>query len=109
MALFPKVLGKDGRAYVLADASLKGTPREWAIAAWALYDRFDADSFVVETNQGGDMIKHTLETVRPNAPVVEVRATRGKHIRAEPISALYASNMISHVGSILRLSRKCAR
>jgi len=31
--------------------------------------------------------------------IVEVRATRGKHVRAEPISALYALDKISHIGA----------
>ena len=45
---------------------------------------------MIETNQGGDMVRHTLQSVRPDVPVIEVRATRGKHVRAEPIAALYA-------------------
>ena len=31
--------------------------------------------------------------------IIEVRASRGKHVRAEPISSLYERDLISHVGS----------
>tara|TARA_R110000765_G_scaffold273224_2_gene371950 strand:- start:415 stop:1677 length:1263 start_codon:yes stop_codon:yes gene_type:complete len=91
--------GSDGRGYVLADGSTKGSPHKWATRAIALFDQYDADAIVVEINQGGDMVKHTLQTIRPTIPVIEVRATRGKHVRAEPISSLYSLDMISHLGT----------
>jgi len=34
---------------------------------------------------------------------VEVTATRGKHVRAEPVSALYHLGQISHAGSFPEL------
>ena len=92
-------LGEDGRGYVLEDGSLKGSPRQWADRAIALYDKWSADAIVIERNQGGDMCREVLKTARPGLPVVEVVATRGKHVRAEPISALYALGQISHVGT----------
>jgi phage terminase large subunit-like protein len=58
----------------------------------------EADTIVVETNQGGEMIRTTLRTVKPGIPVKEVHASRGKATRAEPISALYEQGLISHVG-----------
>jgi hypothetical protein len=96
--------GRQGeKAYVLEDASLKGSPRQWAERAIQTYDKWDADAIVVERNQGGDMVKHTLHTVRPGVPVIEVVATRGKHVRAEPIAALYAAGRVHHVGTFDRL------
>jgi len=92
-------VGSDQRGYLLDDQSIKGTPRQWANRAIATYDRYDADAIVIEINQGGEMVRHTLESVRPGINIIEVRASRGKHIRAEPISALYEQDMISHVGS----------
>tara|TARA_B100000700_G_scaffold311784_2_gene394499 strand:+ start:1935 stop:3182 length:1248 start_codon:yes stop_codon:yes gene_type:complete len=101
-------LGEDQRGYVLDDYSLGGTPREWANRAIAAYDRYEADAIVIEVNQGGDMVRHTLEAARPGLPIVEVRATRGKHVRAEPISALYQLGRISHVGAFPELeSQMC--
>ena len=49
------------------------------------------------------MVKHTLQSVRRGVPIVEVRATRGKHVRAEPISGLYSLGQISHVGAFPQL------
>lgn len=91
-------LGEDKHGYVLEDGSLTGSPRRWAERAIALYDKYDADAIVVERNQGGDMVKHTLKTVRADIRIIEVHATRGKHVRAEPISALYHEGVIHHVG-----------
>lgn len=96
-------LGEDGRGYVLDDCSLKGTPQEWAERAIAAYDLYEADAIVAEVNQGGEMVKHTIHSIRPNIRVIEVRATRGKHVRAEPISALYSLDRISHVGAFPKL------
>ncbi len=96
-------IGQDGRGYVLDDASRNASPEEWAKAAIALYDLHDADAIVVEINNGGQMVKSTLHSVRSDVKVIEVTATRGKHIRAEPIAALYSLNRISHVGAFPEL------
>jgi hypothetical protein len=96
-------LGSDKRGYVLDDVSRQGTPREWATRAVAVFDKWDADAIICEINQGGDMVRHTLDSVRPGLPIVEVRATRGKHIRAEPISSLYSLGRVSHVGTFAEL------
>ena len=94
---------KDGNGYVLDDKSLKGSPTEWAHAAIALYHRSQADRIVVEANQGGDMVRHTLMTVESQIPIKMVHATRGKRIRAEPVSALYEQGKVKHVGAFPQL------
>jgi phage terminase large subunit-like protein len=91
-------IGVDGRGYVLDDLSVSLSPNGWARRALSAYDQYSADAIVVETNQGGDMVKNTIKSVR-NVPVVEVHASRGKVTRAEPIAALYEQGRISHVGS----------
>ena len=91
-------LGEDDRGYVLEDATTRGGPSDWASRAVAMFDKHDADAVVVERNQGGDMVRHTLQTERPNLPIIEVIATRGKHVRAEPIAALYRLGRVSHIG-----------
>lgn len=96
-------LGEDGRGYVLDDFSMKGTPREWANRALSALDLYEADSIVIEINQGGDMCRNTLEAARPGVMITEVRATRGKHVRAEPISALYSLGRVSHCGTFGKL------
>ena len=94
---------ESGHGYVLEDGSTRGTPEQWARRAIALYDRYDADGIVIEKNQGGDMCRHVLNSVRPGINIIEVHATRGKHVRAEPISALYALGRIHHVGTFPEL------
>ena len=96
-------LGDDGHGYVLGDFSLIGTPREWANAAIAAFNLHEADCVVIEVNQGGEMCKSTLHAAQPGLPVREVRATRGKHVRAEPISALYHLGRVHHVGTFEKL------
>jgi len=86
-------------AFVLADASLTGSPLQWARRAIALYDHHEADGVVVEVNQGGDMVAQTLRSVRSDVRIIEVRASRGKHVRAEPIASLYEQGRVHHVGA----------
>ena len=93
----------DQRGVVLEDASIAGSPSDWAKRAVSLYRSYQADGIVIEVNQGGDMVAHTLRTIDPNVNIIEVRASRGKHVRAEPISALYEQGKISHVGSFPEL------
>lgn len=96
-------LGADQRGYILEDASTTGSPEKWARRTVAMFDKWEADAVVIEINQGGDMCKHTLHTIRKSLPIIEVRATRGKHVRAEPISALYETGRVSHVGTFPEL------
>ena len=65
----------------------------------SLYRSYRADGIVVEVNQGGDMVSHVLRSVGPNVNIIEVRASRGKHVRAEPIAALYEQGRIVHAGA----------
>ena len=49
------------------------------------------------------MVAHTLRTIDPNVKIREVRASRGKHVRAEPIAALYEQGRVAHVGAFPEL------
>lgn len=91
------------RGIVLEDASLSGSPNEWARRAVSLYRSWNADAIVIEVNQGGDMVAHTIRTIDPNVKIKEVRASRGKHVRAEPIAALYEQGRVAHVGAFPEL------
>lgn len=99
---------KDGynRGYVLADRSLKGAPEEWARAAVALYREFEADRIVAEKNQGGEMVEAVLRAADRNVPVTLVHASRGKLVRAEPISALYEQGRVHHIGRFDKLEEQ---
>lgn len=83
---------------VLADESLRGSPHEWASRAVALYKSLRADCIIAEVNNGGDLVIDAVRMVDPNVPVRKVVATRGKYVRAEPISLLYEQARIHHLG-----------
>ena len=90
---------ENGWTYVLEDASAAGlSPSGWAQKAVALYRRLNADTLVAEVNMGGEMVRSVLREVDPSVPLKEVRATRGKYIRAEPVAALYEQGKAKHVG-----------
>lgn len=89
---------RDGHGYVLADYSMRGTPDACMRRVVRAYYDHDADCVVAEVNNGGDYIQSLLRTVDPNVPYRTVRASRGKAIRAEPVSALYEQHRVHHVG-----------
>lgn len=86
------------RGYVLEDGTLRGAPEDWAKKAVNLYRFWEADRIVAEKNQGGEMVEAVIRAVDRNVPVKLVHASRGKIIRAEPISALYEQGRIHHIG-----------
>lgn len=97
--------GLDGDAggYVIDDLSLRGSPDEWGRRAVSAYRKYEADRIVAEANQGGEMVAHVIRSIAPDVPVTLVRATRGKYVRAEPISALYEQGRVHHVGAFVDL------
>lgn len=93
-------------ACVLEDGSCQGSPMDWARRAVAMYDSWQADVIVVEVNQGGDMVAQTIRSIRSDVRIKEVRATRGKHVRAEPIASMYEQGRIHHVNSFPDLEQQ---
>lgn len=91
-------LGIDGRGYILADETCNMSPEGWGRRAVTLYHHWHADRIIGEQNFGGDMVRFTVATADRNAAYKDVHASRGKSVRAEPISALYEQGRVSHVG-----------
>lgn len=91
------------KGYVLEDGSIKGSPEEWARRVVHLYRKWEADKIVAEKNQGGDMVASVIKAVDRSLAPKLVHASRGKYIRAEPISSLYEQNRVSHVGRFDKL------
>jgi len=90
-------------AYVLRDLSGRYQPSEWAHVAINAYHEFKADRIVAEVNQGGQMVENTLRVVDPRVSYRGVHASRGKVVRAEPISAVYEQGRVHHVGTFAEL------
>lgn len=89
--------GSDGTFYVLEDCSLKASPSDWASAAVNAHHRHEADFVVAETNQGGDMVERMIRQSDPTIPYKQVKATRGKSVRAQPVVSLYERREVTHI------------
>jgi phage terminase large subunit-like protein len=61
------------------------------------YDEWKADRIVAEGNQGGEMVRLTLNTARKDVPIRIVHAAHSKQARAEPVAALYEQFKITHM------------
>jgi phage terminase large subunit-like protein len=85
-------------AFVLADYSVNGKPDVWGSRVVDALNDYEANFVVAETNNGGEMVAHTIHTVDDTIPIRQVTATRGKDKRAEPVSALYQQGRGHHVG-----------
>lgn len=96
-------LGEDGIAYILEDLSGRHGPSDWAQIVSSAFDRHMADSVVAETNYGGAMVREVIKAKNPQIPFREVKASRGKHVRAEPVSTLYTQGKVKHFGRFARL------
>jgi len=99
-------LGHDGHLYFLADVSCRGSPREWATKVCALFHSCKADKIVIERNFGGAMAAATLMSVDPGLPVKEVSSSRGKVLRAEPVSSLSEQGRAHIVGRLEELEEQ---
>lgn len=83
---------------VLEDASGIYTPDQWAARSVELYHQWEADRIIGEGNNGGEMIESVIRHKDANVSYSMVWASRGKQVRAEPISALYEQHRVHHVG-----------
>lgn len=86
--------------YIFADDSLAmASPDTWATKAVESYNTWGSDRVVGEVNNGGDLVEAVIRHKAPSISYKEVRASRGKYTRAEPIAALYEQGRVHHVGS----------
>jgi phage terminase large subunit-like protein len=92
-----------GHGYVIADRSMRGKPSAWGREVLDLYYRLEADFIAVEVNRGGDMcaavIRSQMREGEAQPRIIEMRATKGKATRAEPISGIWEEERIHMVGN----------
>jgi predicted phage terminase large subunit-like protein len=88
---------RESLGFVIDDLSGRFPPLEWARRAIRAYDENKADAIVVETNFGGDMVEQTLRSAGFTGHVIKVTASRGKSLRAEPVTSKYEQGLIYHV------------
>ena len=91
---------------ILDDKSGSYSPSEWANVAINLYRKYNADVIIGEVNNGGDLIESNIRNIDNNINFKQVRATRGKVIRAEPISALYEQDKVYHITRFAELEEQ---
>jgi phage terminase large subunit-like protein len=96
----------NGHGIVIEDATDQLSPSGWAKKAIDLYYKYGADRIVAERNQGGEMVRHTLETEDNTVPIRLVHASRGKFARAEPVSALYEQGRVKHLPGLDELEQQ---
>lgn len=84
-------------AFVLEDASIQGSPQQWAAKVVEMHHRWGAP-IVAETNQGGALVKSAIHQIDPSIPVYEVHSKVGKKLRAEPIVLAYQQGRVHHFG-----------
>jgi len=92
----------NGHCYVIEDATMRGKPEEWAAKVNELSNKYSAKYqkalVVAESNNGGEMISSVLKIENSELKVKLVNATKGKSIRAEPISIAYSKGLVHHLG-----------
>ena len=88
---------------VLEDSTCDEGPAEWGKVAVDAYYFWGADAVIAETNFGGAMVGHVIETIDPKVNFKEVKASRGKVARAEPVASLYEQGRVKHVGVFAQL------
>jgi hypothetical protein len=107
-------LGTDGKAYVLQDNTVKAGPATWGRIVVNTYDTLKANLVVGEKNFGGAMVEFTIQAAAKAqglrlVPFKYTISSRGKHLRAEPVAALYELGKVCHVGYFNELEEElCA-
>ena len=105
------VVGKDfnNEYYVLEDLSGRYSAEKWGRIAINAFYNWQADLICAEVNNGGDLVERLIRNIDSTISYRSVRATRGKILRAEPISALYEQRKVHHVGQYPELeSQMCS-
>lgn len=99
--MFAGGVGTDGICYIFHDLSGIFEPEQWGNRAIRNYDRFHADAIIGERNNGGDLVERNVRACEGGQRVNfrTVWASRGKHIRAEPVATKHQQGKIKFVGS----------
>lgn len=92
-----------GIAYVLGDRTCHLAPNGWAKRAVRTYHTIEADAIIGEVNNGGDMVEETVMHVDSSVNFEDVRASRGKIVRADPVAAIHSQDRIKFVGTFPEL------
>jgi phage terminase large subunit-like protein len=98
-----QIAGDPAHFAILEDGSGRYTPLQAVNKVRDLFEKWDANNVVAEVNNGGDLIEALLQTGGTIIPLIKVHATRGKRIRAEPVSILSEQGKLHLVGAFPKL------
>lgn len=93
-------------SFTLEDLSGRYSPNAWATIAINAYHRFGADAVIGEVNNGGDLVGNTVHTLDRNVRYRDVRASRGKQTRAEPVAAIFEQGRHHQVRGLMLLEEQ---
>lgn len=97
--------------YVVADETIRAAGRDAALHAWRVFDQYQCDTLVYESNLGKAWMHEVLtdafrelqragvfpvEVTSP--PLVAVHSNYGKKLRAEPVAMRYSQGRVHHIG-----------
>ena len=82
--------------WVLDDVSVPNRPEVWSQVVIQAFRAWNADVVVAETNFGAKLVVDIIGVQDNTVPVEEVRASRGKRVRAEPVAMLYSRKPEGH-------------
>lgn len=91
--------------YVLEDVSVARRPAVWVPRVCETARKWDAE-VVAETNFGAKLVIDSIHQVDPMVVVHEVRASKGKAVRAEPVAMVYDQGRAHHVGYFSQLEEQ---
>ncbi len=98
--------------FVLADETVHLSPEGWGRRAVQAAIDWETDDICVEVNYGGDqavaVIRSAAERLGVDIPIRKVTATRGKVVRAGPVSALSEQLRWHHAGVFPKLEDQLA-
>lgn len=113
-------IGANWHGFTLEDATQPAgvKPEKWALEVLKCYYRHKADAIFVERNYGGDMAASTIKQTKwldddgnvivngAQVKIIEVIATRGKQVRAEPVATVFQQGRGHHVGHFPALEKE---
>jgi len=106
------VMARDaaGHAYVLDAFALKLSPSDWARKVVQTVADWDADTIVIEDNQGGEMvetlIRQAMDLLGVSCKVRRVHSAVDKGLRAGPTVGRYDQLRIHHIGQLKALEEQ---
>jgi phage terminase large subunit-like protein len=101
----PVVMQGGAHLYLLADESVRDTPRAWAARVLKVAEQWAADAITMEVNQGGDLVETMIQMVAKadglGLPrLLPVRAAVNKRTRAEPVAGVWEQGRVHVVGGL---------